>query len=79
MEQLLNELEVVFRNVLDDDTIVLKEETTAEDIEDWDSLTHILIISEVENKLKVKFTSSEITKFKNVGDLANSILSKRNS
>ena len=79
MEQILNELAVVFRDVLDDDNITLKEETTAAEIEDWDSLTHIILISEIEKKFKIKFTSSEITGFKNVGELANSVLSKKGS
>ena len=79
MEQILNELAVVFRDVLDDENITLKEETTAAEIEDWDSLTHIILISEIEKKFKIKFTSSEITGFKNVGELANSVLSKKGS
>ena len=79
MEQILNELAVVFRDVLDDENITLKEETTAAEIEDWDSLTHIILISEIEKKFKIKFTSSEITGFKNVGELANSVLSKQGS
>ena len=79
MEQILNELTVVFRDVLDDENITLKEETTAAEIEDWDSLTHIILISEIEKKFKIKFTSSEITGFKNVGELANSVLSKKGS
>ncbi len=78
MEQILKDLTVIFRDVLDDDNIELKEETTAAEIEDWDSLTHIILISEIEKRLKIKFTSSEITGFKNVGELANSVLSKQN-
>lgn len=77
MEQILNDMTVIFRDVLDNDNIELKEETTAADIEDWDSLTHILLISEIEKKFGIKFTSIEITRFQNVGELANSILSKK--
>lgn len=77
MEQILNDMTVIFRDVLDNDNIELKEETTAADIEDWDSLTHILLISEIEKKFGIKFTSTEITRFQNVGELANSILSKK--
>jgi acyl carrier protein len=79
MEQILIDLALVFRDVLDDDTIILKEETTAADIEEWDSLTHIMLISEIEKKFKIRFTSSEIIRFKNVGEMASSILSKRDS
>jgi acyl carrier protein len=77
MEQLLKDMTVIFRDVLDNDDIELKEETTAADIEDWDSLTHILLISEIEKKFSIKFTSTEITRFQNVGELANSVLSKK--
>jgi len=76
MEILLNELSLLFRDVLDNDNIVLQVNTTAADIDEWDSLSHIMLISEIEKKFKIRFTSMEITKFKNVGELAGSILSK---
>lgn len=76
MDEILNELSSLFREVLDNDSIVLNEETTAADIEEWDSLSHIMLIVEIEKRFKIKFTSTEILKFKNVGDLANSILNK---
>ncbi len=78
MEKILNELSLLFKDVLEVDSVVLSESTTAEDVEDWDSLTHIMLITEIEKKYKIKFTSSEITGFKNAGELANSILSKAN-
>ena len=79
MEKILNELNLLFREVFDDDNISINEATTAEDIEDWDSLSHIMLISEIEKKFKIKFTSMEITRFKNVGDLASSILGKKSA
>lgn len=76
MDKVMNELTDIFRDVLDDENISLNADTTAADVEDWDSLSHITLITEIEKKFKIKFTSSEITGFKNVGELANCVLNK---
>jgi len=67
---LWDSLNEVFRGVMDDPSIVVGESTTANDIEEWDSLTHILLIVAVEKKFLVKFTASEIQSLQNVGQLA---------
>jgi acyl carrier protein len=59
----------VFQDVFDDDTLEIRPEMTADDVEDWDSLTHINLITAVEKEFKVKFTTAEVTGMKNVGDL----------
>lgn len=69
-EALLEQIQIIFRDVLDDEEIVLSEETTAEDVEGWDSLTHIQLIVAIEKQFKIKFTSREILSWKNVGELA---------
>jgi len=69
-------LEEIFRDVFEDDTIELTEETTADDIEDWDSLTHIQLIVDIEKKFNVKFTTQEITGLKNVGEFIALVESK---
>ncbi len=60
----------VFRDVFDDDSIRVGPRTTADDIEDWDSLEHITLISAVERAFKMKFKMSEISSMKNVGEMA---------
>lgn len=63
-------LNKVFQDVFDDDTIVVRPSTTAADIEDWDSLEHITLISAVERAFKMKFKMGEISSMKNVGEMA---------
>ena len=58
----------VFRDVLDDDEIVITKDTTADDIESWDSLTHVQLIVAVEKEFSVKFSTVEVMKLKNVGE-----------
>ena len=58
----------VFQDVFDDDELELFDEMTAEDVEDWTSLTHIQLIVAVEKKFGIKFTTVEVMKLKNVGE-----------
>jgi len=66
----------IFRNILDNEDIILTEETTANDVDEWDSLTHIQLIVAIEKKFKIKFTSKEILSWKNVGEMVDAICSK---
>ena len=77
LNRIINELTIIWRNELDNDKIVLNAETTAKDVEGWDSLTNIQLIVAAERKYKVQFSSSEITNFKNIGELADSVLKKK--
>lgn len=72
-EEIIKQVNQIFITILDDEDIVLNEETTANDVDDWDSLTHIQLIVAIEKHFKIKFLASEIQKWKNVGDLCNSI------
>ena len=71
--EILNE---VFRQVFDDDGIEIARETTANDIEEWDSLSHVNLIVAVEARFKVKFALRELQTLKNVGALIDLIDSK---
>jgi acyl carrier protein len=76
--EIYKKLNTVFEHVFDDDSIVVRPELSADDVDGWDSLTHIRLILTVEKAFKVKFSASEIGKLKNVGGLADLIRSKAN-
>lgn len=76
IDAILQDVTRVFRKVLDNDSVVLHPETTANDIEDWDSLTHVQLIVALEKHFNIRFTSLEIQKFKNVGDICRAIEAK---
>ncbi len=69
-------LNKVFRDVFDDNSITVNPKTTANDIEDWDSLEHITLISAVEREFRMKFKMGEISSMKNVGEMAQIIASR---
>ncbi len=69
-EQAMERLTQVFRDVFDDDDIVLTDTTSAKDIEEWDSLEHINLIAAVEKTFKMRFTMKEVSGMKNVGEMA---------
>ena len=76
--QLFKELEEIFVDVLDLDDVILTDETVADDVEGWDSLSHIILISSIERKFNIKFNMKEIVNLQNVGELVNLILEKIN-
>lgn len=69
LNEILLKVQDVFRDVLDNDEIVLTPETTSNDIDEWDSLSHIQLIVGIEEELDVEFTSQAIVSWKNVGDM----------
>ena len=66
-------LNEVFRDVFDDDSIVVKPATTADDIEDWDSLEHINLIVSVEEAFDMKFSMGQVVSMKDVGAMVDII------
>lgn len=75
-EEILNEISKVFADTLDEDKVTLTESSTADEVEGWDSLTHVQLVVAVERKFKVRFTAKEIQSWKNVGEMIDSITSK---
>ncbi|MCB9683052.1 MAG: acyl carrier protein [Alphaproteobacteria bacterium] len=76
MADTLNRLTEVFHDVFDDDDIVLTRQTTASDIEAWDSLMHVTLMLQVEAAFGVRFSSSDVTGLKDVGQLVDLIDAK---
>lgn len=73
-EEVFKRLTNVFRDVFDDEEIVLTEETTANDIEDWDSFEHINLVVAVEEEFSFKIPMGKVVNMKNVGEMVDIIL-----
>lgn len=76
MEQIYQRLTDVFREFFDDGEIEIDAETTAEDIDDWDSLNHITLMAAVEDEFGIRLTMGEVSGLDNVGALAEIIRKK---
>lgn len=74
--QLRSRVTNTFRDVFGEPDLNIWDEMTAEDVEQWDSLTHINLIVALEREFRVKFTTGEVSKLKNVGDLIHLIQAK---
>lgn len=75
-EEVFGKLHEVFWDIFDDEDIRIGEETTANDIEDWDSLEHINLVVAVEKKFNIKFNMGEVNSMKNVGEMVDIILKR---
>ena len=75
-KELLIKINEVFIDVLDDDQLQIAESTSAEDVDEWDSLNHIHLVVAIEKALKLRFTASEIQSWENVGEMMDNILKK---
>lgn len=73
---LLARMQAVFRDVLDDDGLVIRMDTSADDIEGWDSLAHVQIIVGLEKEFGIRFTARETLLWDNVGDMLSTVSSK---
>ena len=77
-KEILSKLQEIFRDVMDNEDIILEGSTTAEDIEEWDSLSHVQVVDAAEKEFGVKFTSYEITSWIDVEELVDCIAKKLN-
>jgi acyl carrier protein len=73
---IVDRLQLVFRDVFDDESIVLHDEMSAKDVDGWDSLSHVQLIVAVESAFDIEFETAEISELKNVGDFINLIQKK---
>ena len=75
-EEVFEKLNEVFRDVFDDESITVTDATTADDIEEWDSLEHINLLAAVEQEFGMKFNMGQVVSMKNVGEMADIILAQ---
>ncbi len=75
-QEILRDVNEVFRKVFENPSIVVHEGTSAKDIPEWDSLNHTQLIAAVEQRFAVKFTLREIMRFQNVGDMCGLLAKK---
>lgn len=76
---ILENVNAIFRDVLENESLVVSRETTSADVEEWDSLNHIQLIVAIEKEFKLKFSSAEIRNWKNVGEMCDAIALKKNA
>jgi acyl carrier protein len=76
--EILKKVNDIFIDVMDDDMIIINYGTTANDVDEWDSLNHIQLVVAIEKLFKIRFTSKEIQSWENVGAMVDSISSKLN-
>ena len=75
-QEILSQVQDIFRDVLDNEDLLLTMTTTANDVEEWDSLTHIQLIVAIEKHFAIRFTSREILSWANIGEMVDCITSK---
>lgn len=77
IESIKLKIETIARGVFNNDRIVFDLNTTAKDVEGWDSMTNLLLIDAIETEFGMKFSLDEILEFKNIGEMCNCILQKQ--
>lgn len=75
-KEIYEKMNLIFQKVFSDERIQINSGTTVNDVEGWDSLMHIVLISEIENAFKIKFSAKEAFEMKNVGEIVNIIVGK---
>lgn len=75
-EEILKKVNEIFKEIFDNEDLVITDSTTANDIDEWDSLTHITLISTVAEEFGINFDMADVVKFQNVGDMVDSIMEK---
>ena len=74
--QIFEKVQEIFRDIFDDETLIITDETNSSEIEDWDSLNHINLVVAIEKEFKIKLTLDELSTLKNVGSMI-TLMSKK--
>lgn len=74
--EILKQVNLIFIDTLDEEDVIIEENTTANDVDEWDSLTHIQLVVAIEKYFKIRFTAKEIQSWNNVGEMINCIQEK---
>ena len=77
-EEVFNGVQDIFRDIFDEDYLIISDTVSSDEIEDWDSLNHINLVSAIEAEFKIKFSLDELTVLKNVGAMVDLIVKKQN-
>lgn len=72
--EVLEKISTICKDVFEDDNLVITEDTTANDVENWDSLTHLTLTNEIEEEFDIEFTLDELNKSKNIGELLDAVI-----
>ena len=75
-KEILEKLQEIFRDVFDNDEIVVTINTVAEDIDEWDSLGHVQLIKEIQTQFSISITAQEMRSWEDVGEMADAIITK---
>ncbi|MFT5125713.1 MAG: acyl carrier protein [Kiritimatiellia bacterium] len=75
-EALFSRVQDIFRDIFDNDELTIARETVADDVEDWDSLNHINLVTALEAEFKIRFALGELQGLKNVGDMLDLVQQK---
>jgi acyl carrier protein len=76
-QEVVERVQAVFQDVFDDPKMLIRDDLAAKDVEDWDSLTHVNLVTAIEKEFSVRFALAEIQALKNVGDLVELVLRKK--
>ena len=75
-EELLNGIQDIFRDIFDEDDMIVEDKTNSDDIEEWDSLNHINLVSAIEKEFEVRFALGELIALKDVGAMIDLMVKK---
>jgi len=73
-EEVFQSIVKIAKDIFENDSLLLTESSTAADVEEWDSLTHLSLVNELEEKYHVRFTFDEVTESKNLGEILNALM-----